>query len=112
MKNALASAQKVYEDEQASETEVKTAEENLKKAIETLVKADSSKPEKPDAGTDDGQKPDGNNGAGGMSDTTGNKDKTNSTPKTGDTASVAGMLIAMFVALAAVSTVIRRKKKK
>lgn len=112
MKNALASAQKVYEDEQASETEVKTAEENLKKAIETLVKADSSKPEKPDVGTDNGQKPDGNNGAGGMSDTTGNKDKTNSTPKTGDTASVAGMLIAMFVTLAAVSTVIRRKKMK
>ena len=110
MKNALVSAQEVYANEQASEVEVKTAEENLRKAIDALVIADLSGTEKPDAGTDNGQKPDGNNGSGGASDTTGNQDNTNSTPKTGDTAS-AGILIAMFVALAAVSTVIRGRKK-
>lgn len=110
MKNALVSAQEVYANEQASEVEVKTAEENLRKAIDALVKADLSRPEKPDAGTDNGQKPDGNNGSGGASHTTGNQDNTNGTPKTGDTAS-AGILITMFVALAAISTVKRKRKK-
>ena len=40
MKSALASAQAVYENEQAAEAEVKEAEADLRSAVDALVKSD------------------------------------------------------------------------
>lgn len=97
MQKALVSAKDVYKNDQASEVEVKKAEENLQKAIAALVKADPSKPENPDSGT---------------ADTTDNKDKINSTPKTGDSASATGIMVAIMFSFVLISGVIVLRKKK
>ncbi len=87
----------MYKNNQASEVEVKKAEENLQKAIAALVKADPSKPENPDGGT---------------SNTADNKDKINSTPKTGDSASATGIMVAITFSFVLISGVIVLRKKK
>lgn len=106
MRTALSSAQAVYENDQATETEVKEAEADLRSAVDALVKADPSE-ETP--GTDDGdQKPDGSSGTG---DKTGGDKAAGGTPKTGDDVSAAGIIAAMTMALAGIAMVVIRKKK-
>ena len=95
MKSALASAQAVYDNEQATEAEVKEAETALQSAVEALVKVE-----------DPGREP----GTGGTSDTAGSNNKTNSTPKTGDAASMAVVIPVLLAALAVVSAAALRKK--
>lgn len=92
MKSALASAQAVYEDEKATEAEVKEAEANLQSTVNALVKAGTSGET---SGTDEeGKIPD-------------------STPKTGDYASPAGIAAVMIGTLAMIgmTLVLYRKRK-
>ena len=116
--NALAAAMSVYDNEQATEEEVATAEEDLQAALDQL-RAAVGDTEDPDNSGDDG-----NTGNGGSSADTSGKDnapaqtdttKNNSAQKsvkTGDTAApIAGMAAVMMLAAAAGVIAYRRRRE-
>ena len=115
--NALAAAMSVYDNEQATEEEVATAEEGLQAALDQL-RAAAGDTEDPDNSGD------GNTGNGGSSQDTSGKDnasaqtdatKNNSAQKsvkTGDTAApIAGMAAVMMLAAAAGVMAYRRRRE-
>ena len=109
MKSALASAQAVYENEQAAEAEVKEAEADLRSAVDALVKSDIFE-ETP--GTDDtGKNPGGGNGTGGTPGKTGGDREADGSPQTGDNVSTAGIVAVMAAAIAVFGAVVVRRKK-
>ena len=109
MKSALASAQAVYENEQAAEAEVKEAEADLRSAVDALVKSDISE-ETP--GTDDtGKNPGGGSGTGGTPGKTGGDREADGSPQTGDNVSTAGIVAVMAAAIAVFGAVVVRRKK-
>ena len=116
--NALAAAMSVYDNEQATEEEVATAEEGLQAALDQLRAAVG------DAEDPDNSGSDGNTGNGGSSADTSGKDnapaqtdttKNNSAQKsvkTGDTAApIAGMAAVMMLAAAAGVIAYRRRRE-
>ena len=116
--NALAAAMSVYDNEQATEEEVVTAEEGLQAALDQL-RAAVGDAEDPDNSGDDG-----NTGNGSSSADTSGKDnasaqtdatKNNSAQKsvkTGDTAApIAGMAAVMMLAAAAGVMAYRRRRE-
>ena len=116
--NALAAAMSVYDNEQATEEEVVTAEAGLQAALDQL-RAAVGDTEDPDNSGDDG-----NTGNGGSSADTSDKDnasaqidttKNNSAQKsvkTGDTvAPIAGMAAVMMLAAAAGVIAYRRRRE-
>ena len=109
MKSALASAQAVYENEQAAEAEVKEAEADLRRAVDALVKSDISG-ESP--GTDDtGKNPNEDSGTGGTTDKTDGDREADGSPQTGDNVSTAGIVAVMAAAIAVFGAVVVRRKK-
>ena len=108
MKSALASAQAVYENEQAAEAEVKEAEADLRSAVDALVKSDISE-ETP--GTDDAGKNPNGGGTGGTTDKTGGDKEADGSPQTGDNVSTAGIVAVMAAAIAVFGAVVVRRKK-
>ena len=109
MKSALASAQAVYENEQAAEAEVKEAEADLRSAVDALVKSDIFE-ETP--GTDDtGKNPGGGSGTGGTPGKTGGDREADGSPQTGDNVSTAGIVAVMAAAIAVFGAVVVRRKK-
>ena len=115
--NALAAAMSVYDNEQATEEEVVTAEEGLQAALDQL-RAAVGDAEDPDNSGDDG-----NTGNGSSADTSGKDNasaqtdatKNNSAQKsvkTGDTAApIAGMAAVMMLAAAAGVMAYRRRRE-
>ena len=110
MKSALASAQAVYENEQAAEAEVKEAEADLRRAVDALVKSDISG-ESP--GTDDtGKNPNEDSGTGGTTDKTDGDREADGSPQTGDNVSAAGIVAVTAAALAVIGVLMVQRKKK
>ena len=116
--NALAAAMSVYDNEQATEEEVVTAEAGLQAALDQL-RAAVGDTEDPDNSGDDGNT--GNVGssadtsdkdnASAQTDTTKNKSAQKSV-KTGDTAApIAGMTAVMMLAAAAGVMAYRRRRE-
>ena len=116
--NALAAAMSVYDNEQATEEEVATAEEDLQAALDQLCAAVGDTEDPDNSGSD------GNTGNGGSSADTSDKDnasaqtdttKNNSAQKsvkTGDTAApIAGMAAVMMLAAAAGVIAYRRRRE-
>ena len=116
--NALAAAMSVYDNEQATEEEVATAEEGLQAALDQLRAAVGDTEDPDNSGSD------GNTGNGGNSADTSEKDnasaqtdttKNNSAQKsvkTGDTAApIAGMAAVMMLAAAAGVIAYRRRRE-
>ncbi len=116
--NALAAAMSVYDNEQATEEEVATAEEGLQAALDQLRAAVGDTEDPDNSGSD------GNTGNGGNSADTSEKDnasaqtdttKNNSAQKsvkTGDTAApIAGMAAVMMLAVAAGVIAYRRRRE-
>ena len=116
--NALAAAMSVYDNEQATEEEVATAEEGLQAALDQLRAAVGDTEDPDNSGSD------GNTGNGGNSADTSEKDnasaqtdttKNNSAQKsvkTGDTAApIAGAAAAMMLAAAAGVMAYRRRRE-
>ena len=116
--NALAAAMSVYDNEQATEEEVATAEEDLQAALDQLRAAVGDTEDPDNSGSD------GNTGNGGSSADTSDKDnasaqtdttKNNSAQKsvkTGDTAApIAGMAAVMMLAAAAGVIAYRRRRE-
>ena len=116
--NALAAAMSVYDNEQATEEEVATAEEDLQAALDQLRAAVGDTEDPDNSGSD------GNTGNGGSSADTSDKDnasaqtdttKNNSAQKsvkTGDTAApIVGAAAAMMLAVAAGVIAYRRRRE-
>ena len=116
--NALAAAMSVYDNEQATEEEVATAEEGLQAALDQLRAAVGDTEDPDNSGSD------GNTGNGGNSADTSEKDnasaqtdttKNNSAQKsvkTGDTAApIVGAAAAMMLAVAAGVIAYRRRRE-
>ena len=116
--NALMAAMSVYDNEQATEEEVATAEESLQAALDQLRAAVGDTEDPDNSGSD------GNTGNGGSSADTSGKDnasaqidttKNNSAQKsvkTGDTAApIAGMAAVMMLAAAAGVIAYRRRRE-
>ena len=116
--NALAAAMSVYDNEQATEEEVATAEEGLQAALDQLRAAVGDTEDPDNSGSD------GNTGNGGNSADTSEKDnasaqtdttKNNSAQKsvkTGDTAApIVGAAAAMMLAVAAGVMAYRRRRE-
>ena len=116
--NALAAAMSVYDNEQATEEEVATAEEDLQAALDQLCAAVGDTEDPDNSGSD------GNTGNGGSSADTSDKDnasaqtdttKNNSAQKsvkTGDTAApIVGAAAAMMLAVAAGVIAYRRRRE-
>ena len=116
--NALAAAMSVYDNEQATEEEVATAEEDLQAALDQLRAAVGDTEDPDNSGSD------GNTGNGGSSADTSDKDnasaqtdttKNNSAQKsvkTGDTAApIVGAAAAMMMAVAAGVMACRRRRE-
>ena len=116
--NALAAAMSVYDNEQATEEEVATAEEDLQAALDQLCAAVGDTEDPDNSGSDE------NTGNGGSSADTSDKDnasaqtdttKNNSAQKsvkTGDTAApIVGAAAAMMLAVAAGVIAYRRRRE-
>ena len=113
MKTALAAAEDVYADENATEEDVATATSELQGALAALVKAAPAAGGSTAAGSDDSKDLDGTLVAGGTTKVS--TPATSSAVKTGDTANTAATAAVMvgalaLIGLAAVSMTSRKKR--
>ena len=113
IQNALAAAVSVYDNEQATEEEVVTAEEGLEAALDQLRAAAGDADESGNAGSTNGNNGDtsGEDNASAQTDTTKNSSAQKSV-KTGDTAApIAGTAAGMMLAAAAGVMAYRRRRE-
>ena len=101
MKTALAAAEDVYADENATEEDVATATSELQGALAALVKAAPAAGGSTAAGSDDSRDISGTSAAGADSTAKVSTPATSSAVKTGDTANTAATAAVMLGALAA-----------
>ena len=115
MKTALAAAEDVYADENATEEDVATATSELQGALAALVKAAPAAGGSTAAGSDDSKDINGTSAAGADSTAKASTQATSSAVKTGDTANTAATAAVMLgalalIGLAAVSMTSRKKR--
>ena len=101
MKTALAAAEDVYADENATEEDVATATSELQGALAALVKTAPAAGGSTAAGSDDSRDISGTSAAGADSTAKVSTAATSSAVKTGDTANTAATAAVMLGALAA-----------
>lgn len=109
LKSALASAQEVYNESQATEAEVKKAEETLQSAIDGLVKAPADSPSgnESNEGGASSEQPAG----GGTSTEAGEEKPDAEVPATGSTAPIAAMVVLMLSAGVGLLALKRKEKQ-
>ena len=113
LQNALAAAVSVYDNEQATEEEVVTAEEGLQAALDQIRAAAGDTDESRNTGSGDGNNAEaaGKDNASVQTDTTKNSSAQKSV-KTGDTAApIAGVTAGMMLAAAAGVMAYRRRRE-